>query len=108
VFVTPLKTDNPVYIEPDFRSGVTRYAQPGEIYLVNEARNIGGIIWDRVKIGIRLYGWIPRVLPPKIGVAPERLTITEKFHFRNIDFYALLLALGGFAWGFFTFQLRPA
>ncbi len=66
-----------------------------------------GLTWNKVLVGKRKYGWIPRVIPAKLGVPEKRLTIAHKFTFRYRDLYGLVAGLLGFIWGSLSFRIRP-
>ncbi len=65
------------------------------------------LIWNKVLIGKKNYGWILRVIPATIGVPEKRMTISYKFYFKYIDLFTLFIGSIGFIWGFLNFRLRP-
>jgi len=107
LFVRPLFEDTAVYLAPALDSEIIQHCRPGQLLLLNDVKT-GPVSWNKVLIGPNRYGWVPRVLPPDIGIPARRLTLTDRFYFRNLDLYALGIGLIGFLWGFFTFHLRPA
>lgn len=108
LFVKALLPDTPVYRAPAIGGKIIRHYQPGQLLLLADVKTNGPVTWNKVLIGPNRYGWMPRVMPPDIGIPARRVTLTDKFHFRVRDGYALGLGLCGFLWGFLTFRLRPA
>lgn len=108
LFVKSVVVNNPIYQSPSPESEILKHCQPGQLLLLADVRTVDPMVWNKVLIGRNQYGWVPRVLPPRLGIPAQRLTLTDKFYFRIRDLYALLLGLLGFVWGFFTFHVRPA
>ncbi len=108
LFMKSLVVNNPIYQSPSPDSRVLKHCQPGQLLLLANVKKIGPMVWNKVLIGPGRHGWIPRVLPPRLGIPAQRLTLTNKFYFRIRDLYALVIGLLGFVWGFFTFHVRPA
>ncbi|MCK5243385.1 adenylate/guanylate cyclase domain-containing protein [bacterium] len=108
LLVKTLGEHNLLYDQPSLQAQPVKTLNAGRLLLLADVKSVGPIVWNKVLIARETYGWIPRVLPPRLGVPVQRVTLTDKFYFRNRDIYALLLGLAGFAWGFFTFHIRPA
>ncbi len=108
LLVETLGDHNLIYAQPSLQAQSVKTLSAGRLLLLADVKTAGPIVWNKVLISRETYGWIPRVLPPRLGVPAQRVTLTDKFYFRNRDIYALLLGLAGFAWGFFTFHIRPA
>lgn len=79
----------------------------GELLLLADVAEHDGITWNRVLIAPREWGWVPRVLPPARGHPETRLTWADKFYFRRLDAYTLLLAGIGLLVGMRRFVLQP-
>lgn len=79
----------------------------GELLLLADVAEHDGITWNRVLIAPREWGWVPRVLPPARGHPETRLTWADKFYFRRVDAYGLLLAGIGLLVGMRRFVLQP-
>ncbi|MGD8687491.1 MAG: hypothetical protein PVH15_12025, partial [Syntrophobacterales bacterium] len=79
----------------------------GTILLLADVAKKRKMTWNKVLIGRGEYGWIPRIVPAKIGVPKRRLSIANKFYFTYLDFGALVAGLAGFFWGVFSFRVRP-
>ncbi len=108
LLVETLGEQNLIYNRPSLQAQPIKSLKAGRLLLLADVKPTGSMVWNKVLIARETYGWIPRVLPPRLGVPAQRVTLTDKFYFRNRDIYALLLGLAGFAWGFFTFHIRPA
>jgi len=81
--------------------------QSGDLLLLTDVRSARGIVWNKVLVAGNEYAWLPRILPPAIGRAEERITTAYKFYFRRMDVLLLLMGLGGFMWGFANFRVKP-
>ena len=79
----------------------------GTILLLADVAKKRKMTWNKVLIGRGEYGWIPRIVPAKIGVPKRRLSIANKFYFTYLDLGALVAGLAGFFWGVFSFRVRP-
>ncbi len=86
---------------------VLMQADKGEIFLFNSIRKVGGIKYNKILIGLERYGWVPRVIPPRMGAERKRLSYTDKFRLQYKDLFALAAALTGFMWGYASFHIRP-
>jgi class 3 adenylate cyclase len=81
--------------------------QAGDLLLLTDVRSAKGIVWNKVLVASNQYAWLPRILPPAIGRAEQRVTTAYKFYFRRMDVVLLLAGLVGFVWGFANFRIRP-
>ena len=108
LFVEVLEDHTNIYEERSFESPVVMTVNSGTLILLSDIKSKEKIRWNKVLIGNKTFGWIPRVLPAKIGEPEKRLTIADKFYFKYRDLYALIIAMIGFLWGFFTFRIQPA
>ncbi len=108
LFVSPVAARTLVYAEPDLKARPLLTVNYGQLLLLADVQQHAQITWNKVLIRKERYGWIPRMLPPALGVAARRVTRTQAFLFRPLDAAALIAGLAGFLWGFLTFRLRPA
>jgi class 3 adenylate cyclase len=99
--------DTRVYRFPWLDSQILRDVRRRDLLLLADVAKREDLTWNKVLVGEEQYGWIPRVLPPKIGEPEKRLTLTYKFSFRYSDLGALLAGLVGFVWGFLNLRIRP-
>jgi hypothetical protein len=107
LFVEVLEKDTRVHQAPSETSPVIFKAYKGAIFLLTDVAKEEEITWNKVLVGSEDYGWIPRVIPAKIGVPQKRLSIANKFYFRYRDLGALAAGLLGFFWGILSFRIRP-
>lgn len=96
-----------ILYSPSMKGEVIHKVKKGKLLLLIDLKKGGKITWNRVSIGRERYGWIARVIPPRMGVPAKRVTNTKKFYFRNLDLYTLALSLIGFLWGMLSFRVRP-
>jgi len=108
LFVEVLEDNTNIHQEGSFESPVLMTANSGTLILLSDIKSKQKIRWNKVLIGKKTFGWIPRIIPAKIGEPEKRLTFANKFYFKFRDLYALLFALVGFLWGFFNFRIQPA
>lgn len=108
LFVEVLADDAVVRRTPSAAAPVIRRVRAGDLLLLGDVQEGGGLVWNKVLVGANAYGWVPRVLPADVGRPEQRLTVAYKFSFRYFDLYALAAACSGFAWGLFSFSVRPA
>ena len=79
----------------------------GTILLLADVAKKRKMTWNKVLVGREEYGWIPRIVPAKIGVPKRRFSIANKFYFTYLDLGALVAGLAGFFWGVLSFRVRP-
>ncbi len=108
LFVEVVADDAVVRRAPSAAAPVVRRVRAGDLLLLGDVQEGGGLIWNKVLVGADAYDWVPRVLPADVGRPEQRLTVAYKFSFRYFDLYALAAACAGFAWGLFSFSVRPA
>ena len=108
LFVEVKRDDSNVHEKPSETSPIIRTVGDGSILLLADVAARQGLTWNRVLVGRAQYGWIPRIVPAKIGVPERRLTIADRFYFRYRDLYALIVGAVGFTWGAVSFRIRPA
>jgi class 3 adenylate cyclase len=108
LFVKVLEDVTGVRQAPAKNAPIIRTVNKGNILLLADVAVRGGVTWNKVLVDKRKYGWIPRIVPAKIGVPKTRLTIAHKFYFRYRDLYALIAGVMGFMWGTLSFRIRPA
>ena len=108
LFVEVLEGNTKVLEMPTESSAVIQTVTRGTILLLSDVAERGGMKWNKVLVPGKKYGWIPRVVPAKIGVPQKRLSIANKFYFRYRDLYALAFGVIGFIWGVLSFRIRPA
>ncbi len=107
LFVEALEDKTSLYAQPSTKAPIVGAVDGGTLLLLTDLTERGSIVWNKVLVGKGDHAWVPRKLPPKIGVPEKRLTVTEKFYFRYRDLYALLMGLAGFVWGVASFRIRP-
>ena len=79
----------------------------GNLLLLTDVEKKKNITWNKVLVADNTYAWVPRIIPPAIGVPEERISIAYKFYFYRKDVALLVLGLIGFIWGFANFRIRP-
>ena len=107
LFVEVLEDKTGIHEMPSETSSTIYAANDGTILLLADVIEREGIKWNKVLVGKNTYGWIPRILPAKLGVPEKRLSISNKFYFRYRDLYAFILGLVGFVWGSLSFRFKP-
>jgi class 3 adenylate cyclase len=108
LFVEVKKDGTGVHKRPSTTAPIIRRVNKRDILLLADVAEREGMEWNKVLVGKRKYGWIPRVVPARFGVPEKRITIADKFSLRNRDLYALIAGLLGFIWGALSFRIRPA
>lgn len=86
---------------------VIRQASAGNIFLLQGTTNKSGITYNRIWLGKGSSGYIPRVLPPKVGVPAKRLSYTDRFYLKGWDILAVISGFIGFLFGAILFRVRP-
>ena len=81
LFVKILEDNTKVLESPTHSSAVIRTVNRGAILLLSDVAVREKIKWNKVLVAKKKYGWIPRVVPAKIGVPSKRLSIANKFYF---------------------------
>ena len=107
LFVEVLEDKTGIHEAPSETSPIIYAANDGTILLLADVIEQKGIKWNKVLVGKKIYGWIPRIMPAKIGVPEKRLSISNKFYFKYSDFYAFIMGLVGFTWGALSFRFKP-
>lgn len=79
----------------------------GDLLLLTDVEKVKQVIWNKVLVAGGEYAWIPRILPPAIGRAEERISLAYKFYFYRQDVVLLVIGLLGFVWGFVNFRIKP-
>lgn len=108
LFVETLEDHTDIHQDPSVASPVVMTLNSGTLILLSDTKSKNKIRWNKVLIGKKIFGWIPRIIPAKIGEPEKRLTIANKFYFRYRDLYALIFAILGFIWGYVNFKIQPA
>jgi hypothetical protein len=107
LFVEVREDNAGIHQSPSETSIAILTAPKGTILLLADVVTGEGMTWNKVLVGRGAYGWIPRVVPAKIGVPEKRLSIADKFYFKYRDLGALAAGLVGFFWGALSFRIRP-
>lgn len=107
LFVEVTGENAKLYASPVISSNIVKELKVGQLLLLTDVGHVGGVVWNKVLAGKKHYAWIPRVIPPRIGVPAQRMSVAYKFYFRRADFFAWLCGLVGFVWGYLNFRLRP-
>lgn len=107
LFVEVLESDASIFSRPSTKSSVLLKPMPGILLLLSDVTKRGKVMWNKILVKKRVYGWIPRVLPPRIGVPEKRVSKANKFYFRKGDMYLLGISLLGFLWGVMGFSVKP-
>lgn len=107
LFVEVTGENAKLYTRPSIGSYVVREVKTGQLLLLTDVSRAGGMVWNKVLVAKKQYAWMPRVIPPRIGVPSQRMSVAYKFYFRRADLIAWLFGLVGFAWGYLNFRLRP-
>ena len=108
LFVEVLEDKTEIHEAPSETSSIIYAANNGTILLLADVIEREGIKWNKVLVGKKRYGWIPRIIPAKIGVPEKRLSISNKFYFKYSDLYAYIIGLVGFIWGALSFRFKPS
>jgi class 3 adenylate cyclase len=108
LFVEVLDSDAAIYSRPSIKARVLLKPMPGILLLLSDVSKRGRVKWNKVLVRKKVYGWIPRILPPRMGVPKKRVSKANKFYFKNSDLYLLLASLVGFLWGMALFSVRPS
>jgi len=108
LFVEVLEDNTLIHEERSLESPVMMTVNSGTLILLSDIKAKEKIQWNKVLIGKNIFGWIPRVIPAKIGEPEKRLSIANKFYFKYRDLFALICAVIGFLLGFFRFRILPA
>lgn len=107
LFVEVLEANTSVKSAPSETSHAVLTVSKGTILLFADVAKREGMTWNKVLVGKGEYGWIPRVVPAKIGMPQKRLSIANKFYFKYRDLGALAAGVIGFFWGVLSFRIRP-
>lgn len=107
LFVEVLESEHHVRAEPRLNAKKLLMPGMGDLLLLTDVKKVKNITWNKVVIGPGTHGWIPRILPPKIGVPAIRVTKTDKFYIKMYELVAM--GFGGlfFLWGFLFFRIKP-
>lgn len=108
LFVEVIEKNTTVHKKPNTHSTVIIRKNTGDLLLLTDIQKNKKITWNKVLIADNQYGWIPRILPARMGVPEKRHTITYKFYLKWKHAYALILGIFGFIWGYFNFKIRPS
>lgn len=108
LFVEVMENDARIYSRPSTKARVLLKPMPGILLLLSDVAKRGKVKWNKILVRKSVYGWIPRVLPPRMGVPKKRVTKANKFYFKNSDLYLLLASFVGFLWGMALFSIRPS
>ncbi len=108
LFVHTMKDETAIYRTPSFDAKIIRKVNRGILLLLSDVRRIENTVWNKVLLDQGKHGWIIRVTPAKLGVPPQRFSLTNKFYLRLLDVYAFIIGCIGFAWGFCSFKIQPA
>lgn len=107
LFVEVLDHGAAVREAADLTAPEVKIVRKGALLLLTDVAEKGGITWNKVLIAEKEYGWIPRVVPARIGEPERRVTLAYKFRFRMADAGMIVLSFAGFLWGFLDFRLKP-
>ncbi len=98
-------------------TGVYRRANPytyllktvnfGDLLYFDDTAERRGRLWNHVQVSADDWGWIPRTIPPKMGVPERDTSRPARLEFTYKDLYILTLAMLGMIWGLLRFRLRP-
>ncbi|MCP3922674.1 MAG: adenylate/guanylate cyclase domain-containing protein [Desulfobacterales bacterium] len=108
LFVEVLEFNAPIYEDPSRTAKAIMNVQPGILLLLSDVLEKNDIIWNKILVKKKTFGWIPRVLPPAMGVVEKRVTRAYKYYFKYSDLYILLLSFIGLIWGVLGFSIRPS
>lgn len=107
LFVEIIQDTVSVLEKTNVSSNSLKNLKKGNLLLLMDVKKTKILTWNKLLIEENQYGWIPRVLPPEIGIPERRICFANKFYFRKKDLYSFLFALFGFIWGFFSFRIKP-
>jgi len=107
LFVEALEQATAVRSRPSADAPVLRRVDAGTLLLLNDVLSTGGVTWNKVLLTRDAYGFVPRVMPARLGAPQTRLSYTKAFSFTLLDICALGAGLLGFLWGALTFRIRP-
>ncbi len=107
LFVEVVAKNTMLRSRPKLGGKIIRRVNRGDLMLLSDVKKYRGVIWNKVFLGDNKYGWVRRIVPPRIGVPEKRLTVAYKFYFTRLDAFALFGGIIGFLWGLFNFRIRP-
>ncbi len=107
LFVEVLENNSVIHEKPAEKSKTLQVVNAGDLLLLTDVKKIGKLTWNKVLVGKKEFGWILRVVPPKMGVPEKRVTYADKFYFKTLDLIEFILGLIGFIWGVWKFKIRP-
>jgi len=107
-FVEILEDNVSVRRAPAFGAEILEKVQSDRLLFLLEETRASRVVWNRVPVDKRTSGWVVRTVPAKIGVPMKVVSQPVRFAFHFRDALSLFAALAGFAWGLFTFKIRPA
>ena len=108
LFVEIDASSTPIRKNPVVNSTILRTVPRGMLLLLADVEDQGALKWNKVLIDWNEYGWVLRVIPPKLGVPEKRVSTANKFYFRVRDIFFFIAGVLGFIWGFYRFKIKPA
>lgn len=107
LFVEVLEDESYIFEQPFLEDTIKTPVNKGSLLLLSGVSKHENLLWNKVLVEYKKWGWIPRVQPAQIGIPEKRLTIANKFYFRYRDLYAFVFGFIFFIWGFFKFRIHP-
>jgi class 3 adenylate cyclase len=107
LYVEVQENNSIIYDKPSRSGEKLRMMNAGQLLLQTDYKKSEDLAWNKVLLGEKQYGWIPRILPPEIGVPEKRVSLAYKFYFRYKDLYAFIAGFCCFIIGFWKFRIRP-
>ncbi|MBD3374365.1 hypothetical protein GF406_04950 [candidate division KSB1 bacterium] len=106
LFVTIMENNTNIRESPSLHSPLLFKADYGRVFVFQELHKGDQYDWNRIRLSEKKSGWIARIIPPRIGAAAKRLSLTHYFYFRFRDLYALLLGGLAFVWGYWSYKIH--
>jgi class 3 adenylate cyclase len=106
LYVRVMRDRTIVREKPALTSRVLGMVNTGRLFHLQDYQKTGRMAWNKIKYKKEVYGWIVRVVPPKIGVPKKRLTLANYFYFCWIDLYCFILGSVGFLFGYLRFRIH--
>ncbi len=107
LFVEVLEENSFIYGAPSLTDTTKSPIGKGSLLLLSGVAKHDDLLWNKVLVQDKKWGWILRVKPAEMGIPEKRLTIANKFYFRYRDLYAFIFGFIIFFWSFFKFRVLP-
>ncbi|MGL1901423.1 MAG: adenylate/guanylate cyclase domain-containing protein [Fibrobacterales bacterium] len=107
LFVEVLEPDTDIKSRPRLSATTLKRVHMGDLLLLTDIEKRGVITWNKVLIAPKQYGWVPRVVPARMGIPKKRYSKANNYRYTTFDLYALLVGVLGWVFGWFSFRIKP-